>query len=246
MNKKTIKKIRPLISAFLLLGLVYMGFKFSLYHEVKSLFPNSWNAIEELEVTPSTLDWNAKAFERIDTLTIGNLAIPYSKKRIEVDSVNENGSLLRFADSSAIVCINNVKNPNLDFKKLLLSNQGIIDSIFFQEYLNTHAIGTNYDLVFHVFQLKPSDISWFSSNGEIVNQYALLRLKEMLLANGYQNGFYHFEEDAIKGFLFGDPSIQDRVLIECFTSNKEHYSLMLRGMEKEDIAQILKRISLVN
>lgn len=157
-------KNRLIISILILLPIVwFIGLKVSVYSEVKSLFPYSWENLDELEKTPTLLKLNSMTEIQTKEIEFHDLIIEYPNKEIIKDTIGKNGIMFSFIDSSNIIVTYDSHIEGLDYISQLSSIGGELDNKIIKNYFKENKIGTNYQLINHAFSLQPSGISWFDS-----------------------------------------------------------------------------------
>lgn len=237
-------KKKLLFSLFVLIPvLLYVGSKIMLYFEVKALFPYSWNEIHELEHTPDSFPLLSKPELKTKSLTLQFLTFHYPDKEAKLDTTLENAFAVQFKDSSRFVVSYDENLTGLDYLNLLLDSDSTPLHEQLRIYFAKNSIENNFQLLKHVYHLKPQNISWFSNNEDVLIQYSLLSLKQLVMANTHKQGFRLFETPNFKGIMFGSPQKSELITINGFSKTDKQYSLLMKGFNLDEIGELIRRIN---
>ena len=111
-----------------------------------------------------------------------------------------------------------------------------------QEILNNKNQLSEFDILSLSLNTTPDQITLFESATEISKKASLLVLKA--LYTSYGNLIYKFSLNSIKGFQFGDPDRNKKVLILFFNDhNKNEYRMSFFSTTQEVIDMILSTIT---
>lgn len=99
---------------------------------------------------------------------------------------------------------------------------------------------SNFDLLLRCFNTTPNDISFFDfSRRKAILEYAFLKMKEIRMGRGAENGFYFFKLKHINGFQFGNAGPGDKTFVNIFTDKGKSYTLFCSSLAQQELDYIL-------
>ncbi|MGD1846324.1 MAG: hypothetical protein ACFB10_13135 [Salibacteraceae bacterium] len=235
------KKIIRGIAILTVVLFTFMSYKLVVYYKAEALLQG---AGDYLKLTPTPLQ--VKPLEGLKTLskTVHQLNFAYPDKALLSDTNFTSSASIKFEDSSSLYFSSNHDNLNLDYLRVLRADPASPFTNSFIKYISEQGISTNAQLINHTFFLQPGDVSWWDDSDQVRAQFVLLRLKELMMANGVEQGFYHFTTDHLKGFTFGDGQApMSTVLIQLFDFQDNEYTLIAKGFDWPTLVALLQAIT---
>ncbi len=242
------KRIKSGLYILLGLSLFWVLLKGYVFYKATSIFEYSHSPNNCVKTSPERNPIGKVELNNIKkinfVLTNLSFVIPQYNKVVKDSSITNKARIITFVDNSKVIVTYDSDIEGLDYLKHFNEISKNLDSEYFNDYLSKHNIKTNYQFLKYTYNFKPNDISIFDSNNEIVVENAILRLKELVMVNGYDIYFNNFETPNIKGFQFGRPGVSKITLLNIFDSNDQQYSIISSGklLKQEYIDYIISRI----
>jgi len=185
--------------------------------------------------------WEASHHEEVSSLGL-TLEVPWVEI---VDRKEQQGlTLVKFSQNRSLAIIPSPEGIAESLESLLDRKPEETERI--KDFLREQSPKSNYDFYELILNSHPDQVSIFMSRKEAIAKVTLVAMKAMLVISTAPKGkIYSFSTEDIRGFQFGDPEMDDNIVIEFFDSHDKQYSLIIKGANQNEIDFILYSIRIL-